>query len=173
MKAGFTSDEVFDSYGTHTAATRRRTVNIITFNNSLGKSFPLFRPSRLPINCVQDIFLPMFCGQQQQQQQQGNKTLREPWRDRVSPGFLSVSENWAEVNFLWTENFKQGSSSLRAQSLPRPLGGGIAQLVSLPRLPISARLLIRISLSLYFRRAPSYEIGSMRFMAYNIDPQEK
>lgn len=36
-----------------------------TFRSSLGKSLPLLRPSRLLINCWQDIFFPMFCRKKQ------------------------------------------------------------------------------------------------------------
>lgn len=34
---------------------------VITLSNSLGKSLPSLRPSRLLMNCWQDIFFPIFC----------------------------------------------------------------------------------------------------------------
>lgn len=59
-----------------------------TFKRSLGKSLPLLRPSRLLMNCWQDIFFPMFWGGKQKK-----KSSDQLWTNVTTSvvGFLLIN----------------------------------------------------------------------------------
>lgn len=120
----------------------------VTFRRSLGKSLPLLRPSRLLINCWQDIFFPMFWREQHK-----NDTIQFcHWNFQLTPSCLS-NNSAAQKGF----NLKSAHDleKLWVQSSNCTLGGIVTQLY---------RVVIKEALGLHHSRSPFHSLPLFPFL---------